>query len=761
MEHGKVVDEFEQLIAIPGEVPPVVSALTHIHATGLAGKPTMDGAREEILSHIGEDALIVGQNVSFDIGMLKGEGIDLSARAWIDTSMLASLVYPELESYSLGYISRVLKLRHDPVHRALGDVHATMELLGHTWERLLTITEDLEIPLRSIMDRAPEGYRRFFAALPKAETTDHPMWLMVPKPTPKSPKKKVAVPLEMPSAGTVELLEEPLSPHVLFHVIDEAVRNGGNHLIATKNLHATLRAFPVPRGVGIIHPPSRMLDHSAVEKFALQEIYTADEATLALKLAWYEPRLTDDLPLHGEERTIWQGKLACTVDSAPYREQFSDIPPVTLLSHWELLAIAADKTHPGQVLFKNAPHVIIDDASLLEDTATRAYGSALSIDNLRAAATGNTPLSAFTDLLQIWVEKTRRMQDLIYITSEHLDTQEAKGLRRQLVDLLGNTSLPRRTQELLKSVQAFFDNALLPDRITWIETRQNGSQFAESVPGRIGDLLQEHLFKRTPTTLLIPPGSATTLREILPTGTETHVQSLPQAEKMPLSFIPDMAMEHVILEPMGDKVVVLMGSRSRIEDIFVRYSELADRKGITLICQSMSGGLGRMQAEFLACSGPVVWVMTPWTFEGVELSAGVLDHLVIESLPFDHPSHAVLSKRAEHYRSAFGEYTLPRLQHRLYRLLRTFSLYQSGKGGVTFLDQRLDMKDYGKTTWAYLRSLTGTESAVNQEEVAMKPAPKPEEKKEVKKKEPKKKKKSSSAKGKSEAESQLSLFNGV
>ena len=121
-----------------------MEVLTRIRQEDVTGKRKFSDCVDEVRAVIGEETLIVGQNVQFDLGMLKGSGLDLTDRAWIDTSMLASLVFPELESYSLGYVSEVLKLDHSPKHRALGDVRATLELLSRCWERLLEMTPEMQ-----------------------------------------------------------------------------------------------------------------------------------------------------------------------------------------------------------------------------------------------------------------------------------------------------------------------------------------------------------------------------------------------------------------------------------------------------------------------------------------------------------------------------------------------------------------------------------------------------------------------------------------
>jgi len=158
----------------------------------------------------------------------------------------------------------------------------------------------------------------------------------------------------------------------------------------------------------------------------------------------------------------------------------------------------------------------------------------------------------------------------------------------------------------------------------------------------------------------------------------------------------------VLRNPPKGKTIILMGSRGRIEDAFVRFGIDLENRGITLISQNLSGGVGRMQAEFTAAKEHAVWMLTPWSFESVDLPVKTIDHLIIETLPFDHPSHTILSRRAEHFRDPFMEYTLPRLMHRLYRILRTFSRYRTTDGDVRFLDERLEKKEYGRTVWKYL-----------------------------------------------------------
>ncbi|MBI3332058.1 hypothetical protein HYZ99_03810 [Candidatus Peregrinibacteria bacterium] len=712
VEKGAIVDTYDQLFATK-EIPPVVQALTRIRPADLAGKPTVLEKKEEILEHIGRDTVIVGQNISYDLAMLKGEGIDLTDRHWIDTSMLASIVFPELESYSLGYLSKALELEHMPPHRALGDVRATMGLLAVCYERFLEVPSDLQEIGQIIMQRSSPGYRAFFDALPEPKKKKAPKWLQkhilegkeVGSGTarPNDSVGRVIPKLPKPDKGTVELIEETLEPNVLDHLIAAALRDEQTtHWIAVKNLEATVYRRKFPKGVRVLHPPFLLPDRDAVKRFAQQETYTEDEATLAIKLAWYEPAVRSDFPLHGSEDAVWSAKIACTEASPTYLEQFHDLPTVVLLDHRQLLTFLADPNHPAHEVLGKDSHIVITDASMLEDTATKAYGWYAGVDDLRAGAVGHPLLTKFVDLLQLWVEKTRHFQDLRYVTKGDLTTPETKGLRDQL-EVLVEEKLPPRIDLMLRALADFLEPEALGDRIAWIETRQNGSQSLQSVPDRIGNLLKQHLYGQFSTSLLIPAESSETHKEIIPLGTTTRTSQLALPPlQTPIHFPEESSLETYLTDPPRGKTVLLIPSKSAIEDMFVKHVERLEAQGVTLICQGTSGGQGRMQAEFQASRAPVLWLMTPWTFEGIDLMPQTIDHLVLQTLPFDHPSHAVLSKRAHHFRNAFEEYSLARLEHRLFRLLRTFSRFRTKKGDVSVLDERIRSKDYGKRVARYL-----------------------------------------------------------
>jgi DNA polymerase III epsilon subunit-like protein len=748
VEGGKIVDTYDQLF-FNEEIPPTVEVLTRIRTEHLNGQPNFEEKRDEILARIPENAVIVGQNILFDIGMLKGEGIDLSERPWIDTSILASLVFPELESYSLGYLSEVLKLNHAPKHRALGDVHATLELLGRCWERLTELTPALQKQLAEIMAKAPAGYRMLFAALPEAKAKKAPAWLKMEPNEPPLVAEHRPREAKAPPIGTVTLREESADPAHLLSLIEAAQADPSTtQWFAVKNLDAFVRRLPedAKSKLRILYPPSHLLDPEAAKRLAQAETFTADEATLLLKLAWYEPVTRNDLPLHGGEEVVWRSVLACTETSAAYLSQFDNLPDTVLIDHRHFLRLLENPEHPAHAALEKPSHVLLDDASMLEDTATKAFGWFCNLTELRAASTQSELLPRVTDLAQLWVEKLRQGQDVRMLSEGDLKTPDVRGLADQIREIREKEHLPPQIETQLFCLLKILEPENLARRFAWIEVRQDGTQTLQSVPEHVGEFLRDLLYTKHPTTLLIPPGSQDTLREILPDAVPCSLDAAkPSPVAVPVSFTLDN-FEDILRNPPPGKTILLIGGRGTIENMYVKYTEALEPKGVTLICQGVGGGQGRMRAEFLAAPAPALWLCTPWMFEGIELPPGVVDRVIITSVPFDFRSHPVLSRRAAQYRDSFSDYFFPRLLHRLFRLLRTFCRFKTDGGEIRILDERIHSKKYGKDVIAYLGTLVaGTSSEPEQ-------APAAEQKPSATNKKTRKPSKSKDGKG------QMSLF---
>lgn len=697
----EVVDEHEQLYAIGAEVPPHIAVLTRIKTPALEGKPGFADVAHDVLAHLGTDTLLVGQNLGFDLGMLKGEGVDLTGRAWIDTSLLAALAFPELQSYSLMYLSRTLGLTHEPHHRALGDVRATLSLLSRIWERLCGLPEDMRATAKEILSRAPDGYRMLGEALPTgpAETP----WMFAERTARESAAADDGLALTPPAAGEIALREEELHARHLQRVMDAAAASSSHrHWIAVKNLEATLRRVTVPQGMRVLYPSWQLLDPDAASRLRAQESFTAEEALLAIKIAWFSPRTRVDIAVHGGERDVWNGKLACTDASPAYTEQFRDLPGAVLIDHRQLLSFLADGKGGAQGALDASAHVIIDDASMLEDTATKAYGHSVSFDDLRASAQGDEALMRLVDTAFLWAERSRNELDLAFLTRENLSSRETDGLQALVRESLAGGTLQPKMAEQLQEMAHLLDPGLLAENLVWIERRMNGALSLHCAPEKIDALLHRTLFSVYPTTLLVPAASPE-LPELLPPRALRRTENVsdPCAEGLSILF-PDASLNSLLKEPPEGKTILLAPSKHLIEKIFIEHTEALEARGVTLICAGFGGGINRMEADFLSASAPAVLVLTPWAYEGIDLPEGTVDHLAIDMLPFDNPGQPVFSRRKEHYKDGFSQYALPRLRHRLFRLIRTFCRHRTATSDIRVLDKRVHEKAYGRALRAYL-----------------------------------------------------------
>ena len=96
--------------------------------------------------------VVVGHNVRFDLSFLnhalESTGRDRLANATVDTLALARrLVRDQVPNCKLGTLAAILRLPHQPSHRALTDVLATGDLLHTLLERAGTTPEMLDAVL--------------------------------------------------------------------------------------------------------------------------------------------------------------------------------------------------------------------------------------------------------------------------------------------------------------------------------------------------------------------------------------------------------------------------------------------------------------------------------------------------------------------------------------------------------------------------------------------------------------------------------------
>ncbi|MFH0905563.1 MAG: 3'-5' exonuclease, partial [bacterium] len=125
---GTIVDQLDLLMGTEQILSPTVMVLTGITPDQLRDQPKVDELVPRIQEFVGA-APIVGHNIGFDVEFLTGKGCDFSTNPILDTLELAHTVLPSQDYYSLEYLAHHFGFPHQPAHRAMADVLATVDLV--------------------------------------------------------------------------------------------------------------------------------------------------------------------------------------------------------------------------------------------------------------------------------------------------------------------------------------------------------------------------------------------------------------------------------------------------------------------------------------------------------------------------------------------------------------------------------------------------------------------------------------------------------
>lgn len=149
---GEIEGEFQTLINPHTHIPPLVSVLTGITDTMVAGAPNVDQVLPSFLE-FARDSVVVAHNAGFDVGFLRractAQGLAWPGYSIVDTVGLARsvLTRDEVPNVKLATLARHFRVAEPPNHRALADARATVAVLHHLLERIgnmgVSTVEDL------------------------------------------------------------------------------------------------------------------------------------------------------------------------------------------------------------------------------------------------------------------------------------------------------------------------------------------------------------------------------------------------------------------------------------------------------------------------------------------------------------------------------------------------------------------------------------------------------------------------------------------
>jgi DNA polymerase-3 subunit epsilon len=144
---GECLGTFQTLVNPGVPIPPTITVLTGITEAMVVPAPTIADALPHFLEFLGPaapDRVLAGHNVRFDVAFLDAalttHGYERLRHTRVDTVGLARrLVRDEVPNLRLATLARHLRASSEPVHRALADARATLEVLHALLERAGTL----------------------------------------------------------------------------------------------------------------------------------------------------------------------------------------------------------------------------------------------------------------------------------------------------------------------------------------------------------------------------------------------------------------------------------------------------------------------------------------------------------------------------------------------------------------------------------------------------------------------------------------------
>jgi DNA polymerase-3 subunit epsilon len=126
---GKIVEEFETLVAIDRPIPYDAWRVHRISPDMLVGKPPIGHALPMLMSFVGDGVPVEHSYKAFDVAFLEAARGGVLAPICLNTCTLSRKLFPFHRKHSLGECCKRHQIKNANAHRALGDARATAQLL--------------------------------------------------------------------------------------------------------------------------------------------------------------------------------------------------------------------------------------------------------------------------------------------------------------------------------------------------------------------------------------------------------------------------------------------------------------------------------------------------------------------------------------------------------------------------------------------------------------------------------------------------------
>ena len=148
---NRVEAEYSTLINPRKPIPSFITNLTGISNTMIVNAPFLVDVLPDLVRFVG-DAIIVGQNIAFDLSFLQKANLFRNNQS-IDTYELASVLLPTSPRYNLSALAQQLGVVQTAAHRALDDAQTARQV----FQILTKSIHDLPVKLIAEIVRQSDG----------------------------------------------------------------------------------------------------------------------------------------------------------------------------------------------------------------------------------------------------------------------------------------------------------------------------------------------------------------------------------------------------------------------------------------------------------------------------------------------------------------------------------------------------------------------------------------------------------------------------
>ena len=152
-----IQDEWRSFVNPGRPIPTFITQLTGIKNEDVVSAPLIKSIIPELAVFV-EESPILGQNILFDLGFIRRQGI-FSDNPYIDSFELAALLLPSARRYNLGALGIELGLPiTEDLHRALDDARLTYRVYSELYRRLIDTEKGLSTDLLAEILRLSEPF---------------------------------------------------------------------------------------------------------------------------------------------------------------------------------------------------------------------------------------------------------------------------------------------------------------------------------------------------------------------------------------------------------------------------------------------------------------------------------------------------------------------------------------------------------------------------------------------------------------------------